>query len=88
MLLPKDILDKLYYYHYDYYCTSTDRVKVVYQGWLFKKTKIFEFKRTPGLSEDCKYTTYTMTYECQELINQLHDVMEKNLKEDENKFME
>ncbi len=90
MLLPKDIIDNLYYYHVDYYRgIETDKITVVYQGWFFKKTKKFGFTRESRASKDGKFTTHTMVDECLELITQLHDVMkenlkEENLKEDEN----
>jgi len=84
MLLPKDIIDNLYYYHSDY-CkeSNTDKITVVYQGWLFKKTKKFNFTRGSQISEDGQYTTYTMIDECNELINQLHNAMKENLKKDD-----
>ena len=83
MLLPKDIIEKLYYYHVDYYNgICTDKITVVYQGWLFKKTKKFNFTRQSKASKDGKFTTHTMTDECHELITQLHDVMKENLKEE------
>lgn len=87
MLLPKDIIDNLYYYHNDYFNEiKSDRITVVYQGWLFKKTKKFNFTRESKVSEDGKFTTYTMTGECNELNNQLHKAMKENLnKEDDYK---
>ena len=84
MLLPKDIIEKLYYYHNDYNSgLCYDTITVVYQGWLFKKTKKFKFTRQSKASDDGKYTTYTMTDECHELLTQLHNTMKENLKKDD-----
>lgn len=87
MLLPNDMLDKLYYYHHDTKSgnySMTDIVTVVYQGWLWKTSKTFNFKRRQTINTEKAGTIYTQTDECFELINQLHDKMEQKVKEKEN----
>ena len=85
MLLPPDMLNKLYYYHHTYK-NSTDIVTVVYQGWFWKTSKIFKFGRIAKakIIGGTEYYEYSKTQECIELINQLHEKMEQKIKEKQN----
>ena len=72
MLLPPEILDTLCYYHHDVNEKDgmTDIVTVTTQGWLFKHSKKFEFRRSKSWPNE-GYVTYTMVDECSELLDQL-----------------
>ncbi len=89
MLLPNDMLDKLYYYHHDTKSgnfSMTDIVTVVYQGWFWKTSKTFNFKRSTRCTKEdgTDYTIYSKNEECIELIEQLHTRMQEKVKEKEN----
>jgi len=82
MLLPPDMLDKLHYYHHDIKegcIVRDDIVTIEYQGWIFKKTKKFKFRRRCKFHTNTATFVYSMADECQELLTQLNKKMrEKN----------
>ncbi len=80
MLLPNDMLDKMYYYHHDsqqYFSAIIDIVTVVYQGWFWKTSKTFKFRRKQVLESG--RIIHHQTEECAELIKQLNEKMKDNM---------
>ncbi len=78
------MLNKLYYYHHNTktnFSYMEDIVTVVYQGWFWKKSKIFKFKRRQSRNTENAGTIYTQTDECFELIQQLHTRMQEKTRE-------
>ena len=78
MLLPLDILKKMYYYYHNTelrHGEMTDKIEIVYQGWVFKKTLKFDFRRNEKRDEEYRQLFFVAD-ECTELLDQLKTEMQ------------